>query len=81
MEQGGVQTTLPGCASRYARALAESRERLYSSETEVVGEVGAVAVSGEIDHLPPAGRFGQADIDEAPRSRRQATSCSTSRVR
>jgi anti-sigma B factor antagonist len=62
-EEKGARTTLPGCASRYARALAEGRERLYSSETEVVGEVGVVSVSGEMD-LCTAGRFKR-DIDEA----------------
>jgi anti-sigma B factor antagonist len=62
-DEEGAQTTSPGCASRYARTLAESRDRLYSSETEVVGEVGVVAVSGEMD-LCTAGRFRR-DIEEA----------------
>ena len=55
--------TLPSCSSRYSQLLAEGRDRPYSSETEVVGEVGVVAVSGEMD-LCTASRFRR-DIDEA----------------
>jgi anti-sigma B factor antagonist len=55
--------TFPGCGSRYAQVLAENKEHPYSSETELVGEVGVVAVSGEMD-ICTASRFSQ-DIDEA----------------
>jgi anti-sigma B factor antagonist len=55
--------TLPGCGSRHAQVPAENREHPYSSETELVGVVVVVAVSGEMD-LCTASRFSQ-DIDAA----------------
>lgn len=55
--------TLPSCSSRYSRILAEGREHPYGSETELIGEVGVVAVSGEMD-ICTASRFRR-DIDEA----------------
>jgi len=47
----------------FHNVLAGGRERPYRSETEVVGEAGVVAVSGEMD-LATAVRFKQ-DLDEA----------------
>ena len=54
---------MPGYGTRSSQVPAESGEHLYSSETRFVGEVGVVAVSGEMD-LCTASRFRQ-DIDEA----------------
>jgi len=47
----------------FHNVLAGGRERPYRSETEVVGEAGVVAVSGEMD-LSTAVRFTR-DLDEA----------------
>ena len=48
---------------RIVDEVAGGRERPYSSETELIGEAGVLAVSGEMD-LSTAPRFRQ-DLDEA----------------
>ncbi len=50
-------------SARFADLAAGGMERPYSSEIEFIGDVGVVAVSGEMD-LYTASQF-KADIDEA----------------
>ena len=55
--------TSPSRASRFSEVFSAGMDRAYSSETEFIGGVGVVAVSGDMD-LFTAGRFKR-EIDEA----------------